>query len=338
MKSLNLAASIVRRRPYSEWLNLVSPLGCWVYICQHWWLLLREKQKRWWWYCWRSNYFFLTVHMLTSTARRDEVSIWNEGSHRQNPWSRTVREMLYAHLKLHFTEIFLWRTQESWHRKDLSFSHSCIPDHVPVMQYSDSGWFTCQLYPGSFQNEARSAIPLLVITSWSYLAETQNASMTGVLIISSKSRFTDLNGCSWRWLLTDMIIVLVRGLTSCPFRDCSMYVSSIRQHHSGKYYGKYVLMFFTSVIILTDVSRIRTYGKRHWWFFTVVWNTTLDSVDVPVGKGETPLRCNFWTMDCFCRSKAGLGPADMGKVGGWDRARITNFSKLTDTLDDWRYW
>ncbi len=26
------------------------------------------------------------------------------------------------------------------------------------MQYSDSGWFTCQLYPGSYQNEARLAV------------------------------------------------------------------------------------------------------------------------------------------------------------------------------------
>jgi alpha-galactosidase len=24
-----------------------------------------------------------------------------------------------------------------------------------LLQYSDSGWFTCQLYPGSYQNEAR---------------------------------------------------------------------------------------------------------------------------------------------------------------------------------------
>ncbi|CDO76926.1 hypothetical protein BN946_scf185006.g8 [Trametes cinnabarina] len=30
--------------------------------------------------------------------------------------------------------------------------------HLPP-QYSDSGWFTCQLYPGSFQNEARQRSP-----------------------------------------------------------------------------------------------------------------------------------------------------------------------------------
>jgi len=45
-------------------------------------------------------------------------------------------------------------TQESWHCKDLSFIILAF-SLVSVMQYSDSGWFTCQLYPGSYQNEAR---------------------------------------------------------------------------------------------------------------------------------------------------------------------------------------
>ncbi|KAK7680219.1 hypothetical protein QCA50_016728 [Cerrena zonata] len=29
--------------------------------------------------------------------------------------------------------------------------------HYRIRQYGDSGWFTCQLYPGSFQNELRDA-------------------------------------------------------------------------------------------------------------------------------------------------------------------------------------
>jgi len=67
IKSLKLAASIVRCRPYSGWLNLILPLGCWIYLCQHWWLLLREKQKRWWWYCWRFGLFspegsYINIH------------------------------------------------------------------------------------------------------------------------------------------------------------------------------------------------------------------------------------------------------------------------------------
>jgi hypothetical protein len=35
MKSLKLAASIVRPLPFSGWLNLISPPGRWVHSCQH---------------------------------------------------------------------------------------------------------------------------------------------------------------------------------------------------------------------------------------------------------------------------------------------------------------
>jgi alpha-galactosidase len=31
--------------------------------------------------------------------------------------------------------------------------------YIHIRQYSDSGWFTCQLYPGSYLNEARSVHP-----------------------------------------------------------------------------------------------------------------------------------------------------------------------------------
>lgn len=96
-----------------------------------------------------------------------------------------------------------------------------------LVQYSDSGWFTCQLYPGSFQNEDRCVLSSHSITAQDptrclSVVGISNCSTIGVLTSWSMAQIT------WFRNRTDLgLLVVPSGMTTARVRGSVFNLANI---------------------------------------------------------------------------------------------------------------
>lgn len=94
----------------------------------------------------------------TYDCRQRTFSFWNEEPHHTTPQYGIVCSQVDSSVAVNANGVFTTRVYSAkpalW-----AFNLALCPlkgkAYMGYLQYSDSGWFTCQLFPGSFQNEDR---------------------------------------------------------------------------------------------------------------------------------------------------------------------------------------